>query len=245
MMATGAAVELVLFDFGGTLFMPAPSERLVRAAASGLGLDLDERQLHALGAAYDAAGIPGGPVPPIPAELQEAYDQRDLSPEQHHRAWLAMLSRAEIPAGIPIGDPTTLAEAVYDQTLEPQQWVVYPDAAPTLAALAERDTRVGLISNIGFDLREILHAHGFGALADTATMSYEVGAMKPDPKLFRAALHTFGVPPERAVMIGDSETADGGAAALGIPTLILPMTAPGTVHGLARVIEMVDRLNRP
>ncbi len=243
-MAPVAGVELVLFDFGGTLFMPAPAQRLLGAAATELGLELDEAQLRTLAVAYDAAGIPGGPVPPIPPELQEAYDQRDYSPEQHRRAWLAMLSRAEIPADVAVPDPAALAAAVYEQTLAPGQWVAYADAATTLAALAERDLRVGLISNIGFDLREVLHAHGFGALADTATLSFEVGAMKPDPKLFRAALDTFGVEPGMAVMIGDSEAADGGAAALGITTLILPMTAPGTVHELARVIELVAQLNR-
>jgi HAD superfamily hydrolase (TIGR01509 family) len=243
-MAHGAAVELVLFDFGGTLFMPAPTERLVRGAALALDLGLNEAQVHALVPAYDAAGIPGGPVPPIPPELQDAYDQRDLGPDQHRTAWVVMLARAELPADVPVPDPGALAEAVYDQTLDPAQWVPYADAAATLAGLAERDTRVGIISNIGFDLREIFHAHGFAALADTVTQSYEVGVMKPDPKLFRAALHTFGVHPEMAVMVGDNEVADGGAAALGMTTLILPMTAPGTVHGLARVLDLVDELNR-
>jgi FMN phosphatase YigB (HAD superfamily) len=243
-MAPGAAVELVLFDFGGTLFMPAPARRLVAAAAAALGLELDAGSLDALAGAYDAAGIPGGPVPPIPPELQDAYDQRDFGPAQHRRAWVEMLARAELPVGVALGDPRTLAEAIYDQTLVPDGWVAYPDAAPTLAGLAERATRVGLISNIGFDLREVLHAHGFGALADTATLSYEVGAMKPSPKLFRAALDTFGVPAEAAVMIGDNPEADGGATALGITTLILPMTPPGSVHELARVLELVDGLNQ-
>jgi HAD superfamily hydrolase (TIGR01509 family) len=236
-------IELVLFDFGGTLFMPAPTPGLLRAAALTLGLDLDKPTLASLAGAYDVAGIPGGPVGPIPPMLQDCYDRRDLGPAEHRAAWVAMLLRAELPAGAPVPDPTALAEAVYEQTLHPDQWVPYPDAAPTLAALAERDVRVGLISNIGFDLREVLHWHGFGALADSATLSFEVGAVKPDPKLFRAALKTFGVAPAMAVMIGDNEVADGGAAALGITTLILPMTDPGTVHELARVTELVDRLN--
>ncbi len=244
MTTTAPAVQLVLFDFGGTLFMPAPARQLVRGAAAELGLDLSPAELDALAQAYDAAGIPGGPVPPIPPELAAAYDRRDFSPAEHREAWVAMLACAELPADVAVPDPPALAEAIYDRTLVPEGWVVYPDAAATLAGLAEREIRVGLISNVGFDLREILHAHGFSALADSATFSYEVGAMKPSPKLFRAALDTFGVAPERAVMIGDNAEADGGAAALGMTTLILPMTAPGTVHGLARVLELVDQLNR-
>jgi HAD superfamily hydrolase (TIGR01509 family) len=216
-MTAGAGVELVLFDFGGTLFMPAPTERLLRGAAGQLGLDLDEPTRTALVAAYDAAGIPGGPVGPVPPALQDRYDRRDLGPGEHRDAWVAMLERAEMPAGAPVPDPAALAEAIYDQTIRPDQWVPYPDAAPTLAALAERDLRLGLISNIGFDLREVLHAHGFGALADTATLSYEVGTMKPDPELFRAALKTFGVSPAAAVMIGDNPEADAAPRHSGSP----------------------------
>jgi HAD superfamily hydrolase (TIGR01509 family) len=242
-MGTRAAVELVLFDFGGTLFHPAPGDRLVRAAAAELGLSLVEAQLRAVGEAYARAGIPGGWIPPIPPELQAAYDARDLGPEQHRHAWVSLLACAELPADAGVPDPAVMAAAVYDQTLVPSQWVPYADAAPTLAALAARDVRVGLISNIGFDLREILHAHGFGALADTATLSYEVGAMKPDPKIFRAALRSCGAEPEVTVMVGDSERADGGAAALGIVTLIVELTPPGTVHGLDRVLGLLDAVS--
>jgi FMN phosphatase YigB (HAD superfamily) len=237
------AIELVLFDFGGTLFHPAPGRRIVAAAARGLGLSLDDSQLAALGEAYEDAGIPGGRVPEIGAELQVAYDERDLGPDQHRRAWLGLLSRAQIPTGVAVPDPEALTEAVYDQTLVPGQWVPYADAAPTLAALADRDVRAGLISNIGFDLRDILHAHGFGALADTATLSYEVGAMKPSPTIFRAALNTLGADPASTVMVGDSESADGGAAALGITTLIIELTPPGTSHGLDRVLGLLDGLS--
>jgi putative hydrolase of the HAD superfamily len=220
------AIDTVLFDFGGTLFMPAPAERLVRAVVP----QLDAREQERLAVAFTEAGIPGATVPPIPPELQDLYDARDLGPEQHRRAWVAMLSRA---------DPA-LAEAMYEQTLDPQQWVPYPDAASTLSALAERDVRIGLISNIGFDLREVLYGHGFGALADTATLSYEVGVMKPDPKIFRAALDNLGARAQSTLMVGDSEVADGGAEELGIATLILEMTPAGSVHGLNQVVDRVD-----
>jgi HAD superfamily hydrolase (TIGR01549 family) len=242
-MSAQRAVELVLFDFGGTLFHPAPTEQLLAGALGGLGFEVPADELAGLARAYDAAGIPGGPVPPIPPELRSAYDARDLSIDEHRLAWVGMLVRAELPVGAGVPDARALAEAIYEQTLEPAQWVPYADAAATLAGLAERGIRVGVISNIGFDLREILHTHGFGALTDTLTQSYEVGVMKPDARIFQAALDRFGVQPEMALMVGDSEEADGGAAAVGMTVLILPMTPPGSVHELGRVIELVDRLN--
>ena len=46
-------------------------------------------------------------------------------------------------------------------------------------------------------------------------LSFEVGAVKPDPRIFEIALERLGVDANEAVMVGDSEEADGGAAALG------------------------------
>ena len=46
-------------------------------------------------------------------------------------------------------------------------------------------------------------------------LSYEVGAIKPDAEIFRTALSRLGVAGERALMVGDSDEADGGARAVG------------------------------
>jgi FMN phosphatase YigB (HAD superfamily) len=43
-----------------------------------------------------------------------------------------------------------------------------------------------------------------------------VGAVKPDPAIFRAAVDALGVPAQSCLMVGDSEEADGGARALGM-----------------------------
>ncbi|MER8079632.1 HAD-IA family hydrolase [Streptomyces griseoluteus] len=50
---------------------------------------------------------------------------------------------------------------------------------------------------------------------DAYVLSYEHGVGKPDPRLFAAACAELGVAPEHTLMVGDSRTADGGAAALG------------------------------
>nr|WP_275041558.1 HAD hydrolase-like protein [Nocardiopsis chromatogenes] len=53
-------------------------------------------------------------------------------------------------------------------------------------------------------------------------MSCEHGAEKPDPRLFEAAPGMVDAHPDEALMVGDRHTRDGGAAASGITTLILP-----------------------
>jgi putative hydrolase of the HAD superfamily len=99
--------------------------------------------------------------------------------------------------------------------MTPAAWAPYPDAAGVLAALRERGIAVGVVSNIGWDLRPVFRAHGLDLYVGAYVLSYEHGIQKPDPRLFRRACDVLGVAPEDTLMVGDSRPADGGAAALG------------------------------
>ena len=50
---------------------------------------------------------------------------------------------------------------------------------------------------------------------DEFVLSFEVGAVKPDAAIFETALARLGVEAAHAVMVGDSDEADGGARAIG------------------------------
>ncbi len=57
-------------------------------------------------------------------------------------------------------------------------------------------------------------------LFDTVTLSYEVGAMKPDPRMYRDALMKLALPPEACIYIDDiSENVEAGRA-LGLHALL-------------------------
>lgn len=227
----------VLFDFAGTLLVPQRPEELLVRAAGRAGLRLTPSELDELAGAYLAAGVPGAPYPQsVPGHLVELYNRRDLSPEDHRRAYVGLFETINPPRP----DLRVLPEAVYAEILEPEGWVPYTDAAQTVDELARRGVRVGILSNVGFDIREILRCHGLGRLADNCTLSCEVGRVKPDPRIFRAALEQLGTSAPDTLMVGDHERADGGGRAVGIRTLILPMTDPGTVHGLSAVLEVLD-----
>jgi HAD superfamily hydrolase (TIGR01549 family) len=99
----------------------------------------------------------------------------------------------------------------------------------------------GLVSNIGFDIRPILNAHRMERLASHATLSFEEGITKPAPEIFQRALDRLNADPASTLMVGDHPVADAGAEALGMRTLILPMSPPGGEHGLGRVLELVRR----
>jgi FMN phosphatase YigB (HAD superfamily) len=223
----------VLFDFAGTVLMPLPAPRWVAQAAASVGLSLDPDEVMALAARYLDAGLPGGPYPDdVPAEVAGLYAIRDLGPDEHRAAYMALLSTVPEPS-------PGFTEAMYEQVLVPDGWVAYPDAAPAVSALQDAGLRVGLISNIGYELRPILRAHGLGVLAQRATLSCEHRVTKPDAALFEAALAALGTGPAETLMVGDHPRADTGAVGLGMRTLVLPMSPPGEPHGLDAVVRLV------
>lgn len=210
----------VLFDFAGTLAMPEDRDAWLAAA----GVDA------ALGEALERAGRPGGPYPAeVPDAVAAAYAARDRDPATHRAAYAGLLATV-------VGPDT--ATRLYDRILTADGWRAYPDAVPVLEALRALGVRTALVSNVGYDLRPVLAGLGLLPLLDTVVLSYEVGATKPDPALFRAALDALGVSPDAALMVGDHATADGGATALGVRTLLLPMSPAGEAHGLDAVLAL-------
>jgi len=155
--------------------------------------------------------------------------ERDLSPARHRAVY------DELTRRVPALEPA-LARALYEVMLD--TWIPYDDTLPVLEGLRARGVKLGLVSNAGVDVRAVLERRGLLPLLDAVVISHEVGAVKPGATIFERALAELGVPPERALMVGDSPRDDVGAAFLGVPTLILPRTH-GRVHGLEVVLRMV------
>ncbi|MFJ5723904.1 HAD family hydrolase [Streptomyces sp. NPDC093149] len=203
-------IKGVLFDFSGTLFRIEPIRSWLRAVLAERGVTVDgadfERYARGL---EDAGALPGGPPPrQVPTRLAALWATRDESAELHRAAYTGLARQVALP------DPG-LYDALYERHRSPAAWQPYPDAAEVLGALRERGTRVGVVSNIGWDLRPVFRAHGLDALVDTYVLSYEHGVQKPDARLFHRACTLLGQDPAHVVMVGDDPHADGGAAALG------------------------------
>ncbi|MEU6065362.1 HAD-IA family hydrolase [Streptomyces sp. NPDC047082] len=200
----------VLFDFSGTLFRIESTESWLRAVLTGTALTLSEPQLTETARALQRAGaLPGGAFPvEVPEDLAEVWAVRDESAELHRAAYTGLSRR------VPLPDPT-LHDALYERHMSPAAWSPYPDAAEVLRILRERGIGVGIVSNIGWDLRPVFHEHGLDTYVDAYVLSYEHGVQKPDPRLFSAACEALGADPRDVLMVGDSRSADGGATALG------------------------------
>ena len=63
--------------------------------------------------------------------------------------------------------------------------------------------KTGLISNAWGDLRDFVIREKFDDAFDKMIISAEVGAMKPNPKIFQVALEQFRVSPNEAVFVDD------------------------------------------
>jgi putative hydrolase of the HAD superfamily len=105
---------------------------------------------------------------------------------------------------------------ILDALLASLRFFAYPDSAPALLALRAAGIRLVVVSNWDWSLHERLTETGLTPLLDGALASAEVGAAKPDPAIFHAALERVGVAPEHAWHVGDTPAADvEGARAAG------------------------------
>ncbi|MFG2848682.1 HAD family hydrolase [Kitasatospora sp. NPDC048296] len=224
-----------MFDFSGTLLR-------IESTTEWLGAVLTAAGIRPVGTDFtdwvqrltEYGALPGGPAPlHVPTHLETLWRERDLSADQHRAAYTALAQEA----GLPVPE---LAQALYDRHMTPAAWQPYPDAEPTLRELRRRGLPVAVVSNIGWDLRPVFRAHGLDELIDTYLLSFELGAQKPDPVIFRAACDRLGLSPADVLMVGDDRIADGGAQVLGCPVYFvdhLPVDRrPG---GLAPVLGLL------
>lgn len=132
-----------------------------------------------------------------------------------------------------------LAEALYRVEWDLESRPLYPDVLETLAAIRDRGMRIALVSDIHFDIRPDCAAQGIDGFIDAYVLSCEVGVQKPDPRMFITGTSAVGVEADEALMVGDSPYTDGGAAAVGIATLILPRQEELAPRGLDVVLRLL------
>jgi epoxide hydrolase-like predicted phosphatase len=76
--------------------------------------------------------------------------------------------------------------------------------------------KTGAISNAWSGLRQYMIKNKFEDAFDSVTISAEVGALKPQPRIYELALKAAGVPAEAAVFVDDFEENIEGARAIGM-----------------------------
>ena len=99
----------------------------------------------------------------------------------------------------------------------------YPETKATLQKLKKQGYQLALLSN-----NESTHAKQiedkllFRDYFDFLCYSFEVGAIKPDKKMFLTVLNKLNVKPNEAIMVGDSLGSDvGGSASVGMHNCLI------------------------
>ena len=228
-------INAVLFDFHGTLAQVEDAVSWVQASALACDRPLSIGAATVLADRLVTAGRAGGPLPVrVPPHLIEVWAERDLYAHTHRAAFTGL---AETVAAHIDGLP----EALYERLVSADGWIAYADAVSTLTALRAAGVRTAVVSNIGFDVRPILAEMGMGDLFDAHILSFEVGRIKPDPAIFRAACAALDVDPESALMVGDTP-ADAAAVTAGLAAYVVPAAAAGERNGLGAVAALVTSL---
>ncbi|HWH15926.1 MAG TPA: HAD family hydrolase, partial [Miltoncostaeaceae bacterium] len=205
----------------GTPAAGRPPARAVLIDAMGTLVRLDD-PVGRLGAALAAAGRPNPPDVVAAALRREIAYYRVHMLRGADAAGLAALRRdcARVLAGA-LHDPPPLEELT---ALLVGALVVrpFPEVPAVLAALHAAGTRTVVVSDWDCGLGAHLAGAGLLPTLDGVVTSAEVGAAKPDGRVFAAALARAGVAAHEALHVGDDPVRDvAGARAAGIPALLV------------------------
>jgi len=220
-MADGPRYRAVLLDFRGILVGFRDAEWWARRACATLGREID----------------PDG-VREIERRLEQTHDlpgfakdelRVDTSIEANREVTLRRFRE--------VGIDDDLALALYALDFDPDAWPVYPDAAGVVEEIKALGCLTALVSDFHVDLRPHLEANGIAL--DAYVISFEYGFQKPDPRMFKTALEALGAEAGESLMVGDRASHDGGAADVGIDTLILPVRTPFGPRGLDVVLGLL------
>jgi putative hydrolase of the HAD superfamily len=203
--------EVLFLDAVGTLFEVAePVGATYARFAAKHGVNVEAAAMdHAFRCTWKELPAPLHPVGKPPAD-----DDRSWWRELVQQSFEKVLDEPLDPEIF-----ETLFGALYGHFAHARAWHLYDDVVPALEAL-HGCVRLFVLSNFDGRLRKILQGLGLAPFFERVIVSSEVGAGKPHPRMFEAALQAAGVGPHQCVHAGDEESADVlGPQALGIPAL--------------------------
>jgi putative hydrolase of the HAD superfamily len=142
----------------------------------------------------------------VHSEISQAFDTGRLSPGEFYRKAREVLE-------VEMSEPDFFA--AYNDVFS-----LNPPVVDALNRLRPRLSRMVMLSNtdvarFGFISDRFPEVHLF----DDYVLSYEVGYVKPDPRIYELALDRAGIPPDECVFIDDRSENIEAARGLGIETI--------------------------
>jgi FMN phosphatase YigB (HAD superfamily) len=215
-------MKAALFDWRGTLVLDPPTGWWVERALSRLGRDTSTFEIEHLVFKLDEAYL-------CP-EVQAGLLTEDCDVQFHRHVNLRWFEIA--------GLDEELSVVLYELDFEPECHPFFPDVPDVLEALHSAGIGVAVVSDIHFDLRPEFAAADLDQYVDAYVLSFEQGYQKPDARIFQLALNRLEATSSEALMVGDRSSRDGGAASVGITTMILPPLQTLLDRGLRTVLDL-------
>jgi putative hydrolase of the HAD superfamily len=190
-------IRTLLLDFGGTLDLPAAHwlDRFGRHYHEA-GIFLTRAELD-LGFAYATQrGYQAG------ARIY-TYGLRQLLDQLVN--WQMDYLLEHLPQRVPLTIRASAGQIAAQFCAESEAG--YQQSRTALAALAPRFT-IGVVSNFYGNLEAVLQEAGLMPFIAAAVDSSRVGAFKPEPAIYQAALARLDARPEHTAMVGDSLSKD-------------------------------------
>lgn len=197
--------RVIFLDAVGTLFgVKGSVGEIYREIALKFGVDIPAKLLNqSFFHSFKAASAPAFPgVDP------------DQLPDKEIAWWREVVKNTFKQAGAwqHFADFNDFFIDLYTHFMTADPWEVYADVRPALERWNRMGIALGVLSNFDSRLYPVLAALGLHHYFASVTISTEVGAAKPDPKIFAIALEKHNCPPEWAWHVGDSFEEDAQAA---------------------------------
>lgn len=140
--------------------------------------------------------------------LDDLYTQVDMSTLSQTGFYQAVASLVNVPAE--------------DVKLEMEAMLVADQRLVTIIKNLKNSYKIGLLSNAGEEEISIIHRDGVANLFDAAAVSYEVGDVKPNPKIYHTCLERLGITPAESIYFDDCITNVQAARELGMKAVHYP-----------------------
>ena len=225
-------VKAVFFDFYKTLvhFWP-PVDEIQEAACRELGLGVTKPGIRTGYAIADEFMSKENAIRPL---ADRSSEDTDLFFAEYERLILKGAGLDVSPA---------LARQVWQMAAQvPKGFALFDDVVPALELFKRRGITMGVISNLRRDMQDLCKELGLSQYLDFSITSAEVGAEKPHPPIFLAALQRAGVKPAEAIHVGDQYQGDvEGARAVGIhPVLLDREGSYENVNDCSRITSLLE-----
>lgn len=208
-MASNTDIRLITFDLDNTLWDVEP----IVARAEKTMRDWIRAQHPEFVARFDLRELSRLRHAVVTERHEIAHDLTALRIE--------VLRRAFVEGGYTVADAVQAAQAAFEVYYEGRNAVEYFPGAIAALNVLKQDFELYALSNGNADIQRT----GLGHLISRHFSAASVGAAKPDPRIYRAALDAAGLAPGQVIHVGDHPEQDIAAAAgLGMHTVWVNFT---------------------